>query len=421
MTTKHRLITKYEVLPSFSFGSDHRLIRATIDLKSTKKSRRTFSNLSNKLKTLPEQELYLSNLSKFIPDLIMTQNIYNAQEYYQQIIHHIKSSLTNIKGLQKNKILSEKALELMKERCILQNKSKLNKSDKENLKKLYKLTNKEIKKCYDTYRTTTIQRKLENSRSVKKAYKELNKTKTWVPFLQSGNNKCKSRTEIIKKATDFYANLYSEPLTQKQTKADIHCTDTTPIAQFTEKEILKQIMRLKPEKSPGPDGITNECIKVAKNLLLTPITILWNKILEDEAIPHQWLESEITLLYKKGDPADLGNYRPISLMSCFYKLFSSCLLERIAPVIDAHQPIEQAGFRSGFSTLDHIQVVDQGGAGVRAGIAPGPPLLSGGLQCQTRVSPPTLAPRTEAAHFTCDAARRGGSLRPGQRSPGRPM
>ncbi|CAG4960420.1 unnamed protein product [Colias eurytheme] len=118
-------------------------------------------------------------------------------------------------------------------------------------------------------------------------------------------------------------------------------------------------MRLKPEKGPGPDGIINERIKVAKNLLLTPITMLWNKILKDEAIPHQWLESEITLLYKKGDPADLGNYRPISLMCCFYKLFSSCLLERIAPVIDAHQPIEQAGFRSGFSTLDHIQVVDQ--------------------------------------------------------------
>lgn len=71
------------------------------------------------------------------------------------------------------------------------------------------------------------------------------------------------------------------------------------------------------------------------------------------------MTSEIILLYKKGDPADIGNYRPISLMSCFYKLFASCLLERIASAIDAHQPIEQAGFRSGFSTIDHIQVVDQ--------------------------------------------------------------
>ncbi|XP_061381710.1 uncharacterized protein LOC133319855 [Danaus plexippus] len=178
-------------------------------------------------------------------------------------------------------------------------------------------------------------------------------------FSQVWQQQCNSRTEIINAATDFYANLYRQPDTQNQNMVSYSHTGTSPIHQFTENEVLKQITRLKPEKSPGPDGITNECIKVAKNLLLTPITILWNKILDEEAVPHQWMTSEIILLYKKGDPADIGNYRPISLMSCFYKLFASSLLERIAPVIDAHQPIEKAGFRSGFSTMDHIQVVDQ--------------------------------------------------------------
>lgn len=359
MTTKHHMISKYEVLPSFSFGSDHRLLRATIHLNSTKKSRRNFSNTSTKLKTLAEQETYLTNLNSFIPELIKNQNNYNVEEYYQQILHYIKISLKNIKGTHKNKILSAKALELMKERNELQNKPKLSVADKEKLKTLYKLTNKEIKRCYVTYRTTTIHRHLNNTRSAKKAYKELNQVKTWIPFLKSGNNKCNSRTEIINAATDFYANLYRQSDTQTQNMVSYSYTDTSPTHQFTENEILKQIMRLKPEKSPGPDGITNECIKVAKTLLLTPITILWNKILDENVVPHQWMTSEIILLYKKGDPADIGNYRPISLMPCFYKLFASCLLERIAPAIDAHQPIEQAGFRNGFSTMDHIQVVDQ--------------------------------------------------------------
>lgn len=359
MTTKRHMISKYEVLTSFSFGSDHRLIRATLHLKLSKKCRRNFSNTSHKLRSLPEQEMYLTNLNNFIPELIETQNNWNAEEYYQQIINCIKLSLKNIKGIQKNKILSEKALELMKKRNLLQNKPKLNKTDKEELKVLYKLTNKEIKRCYDTYRKTTIQRHLDNSRSAKRAYKELNQTKTWIPSLRSSNNNCKSRTEIIKAATEFYANLYSQSDTPQQNMVNYHCIDTTIIQEFTEKEILKQLMRLKTEKSPGTDGITNECIKIAKTLLLTPITILWNKILKEEAVPHQWLTSEIILLYKKGDPADIGNYRPISLMPSFYKLFASCLLERIAPDIDTHQPIEQAGFKRGFSTMDHIQVVDQ--------------------------------------------------------------
>ncbi|CAG5038820.1 unnamed protein product [Parnassius apollo] len=35
------------------------------------------------------------------------------------------------------------------------------------------------------------------------------------------------------------------------------------------------------------------------------------------------------------------------------------LQSRLSPEIDKYQPIEQAGFRSGFSTTDHIQVLQQ--------------------------------------------------------------
>lgn len=121
ITTRHHMISKYEVLPSFSFGSDHRLLKATIHLNSSKKSRHNFSNTSTKLKILVEQEMYLTNLYSFIPKLIKNQNNYNAEEFYQQIMHYIKISLKNIKSTHKIKILSAKALELMKERSELQN------------------------------------------------------------------------------------------------------------------------------------------------------------------------------------------------------------------------------------------------------------------------------------------------------------
>ena len=34
-------------------------------------------------------------------------------------------------------------------------------------------------------------------------------------------------------------------------------------------------------------------------------------------------------------------------------------LRRMLRMLDQHQPREQAGFRSGFSTIDHIQVISQ--------------------------------------------------------------
>lgn len=362
LTTVPHLFSKYEVLSSFKFASDHRIIRATLNLTFRKKSRRHFSNLPATLKTSDEQKLYLTHLSQFIPSLIETHESCTSNEYCQKIENSITESLKNVKKQRnpKSKILSEKAIKLIEERSTLQNKHMLTKNEKEDLKRLYKETNREIKKCYETYRANTLKKHLENSRSAKKAFKELDSTKKWIPYFKTDLKKSTSRAEIINTATNFYSKLYSRPCSEKQFNAKIHQNNaSTAVHTFEESEILKQIQKLNLEKSPGPDGISNECIKCAKALLLTPITILFNKILEEEHVPQHWTESIITLLYKKGDPADIENYRPISLISCLCKLFMSCILYRISPHIDCQQPCEQAGFRKGYSTMDHIHTIEQ--------------------------------------------------------------
>lgn len=86
---------------------------------------------------------------------------------------------------------------------------------------------------------------------------------------------------------------------------------------------------------------------------------MFNTIFNTEIIPQQWTESNIILLYKKGDKYEIGNYRPISLMSNIYKIFSKIILKRLERTLDENQPIEQAGFRKGYSVIDHIHVVRQ--------------------------------------------------------------
>ncbi|GBP64344.1 Probable RNA-directed DNA polymerase from transposon X-element [Eumeta japonica] len=108
-----------------------------------------------------------------------------------------------------------------------------------------------------------------------------------------------------------------------------------------------------------PDNLTNETLKIGAPLLIPYLKLLFNEVVESEQVPDQWHLSQIILLYKKGNPLEVGNYRPISLLPSIYKLFSSILLSRIAPQIDKNQPIRQAGFRPNYSTNDHIHAVDQ--------------------------------------------------------------
>ena len=59
---------------------------------------------------------------------------------------------------------------------------------------------------------------------------------------------------------------------------------------------------------------------------------------------------------KKGSQLDPGNYRPITILSYLGKLFTAILNERITSFLNNSDILKQnqAGFRSGFSTTDHI-------------------------------------------------------------------
>ena len=65
------------------------------------------------------------------------------------------------------------------------------------------------------------------------------------------------------------------------------------------------------------------------------------------------------IIFKKGNKKDLKNYRPICLISNIYKVLTKVLTKRLENTLYENQPREQAGFRSGYSTTDHIHVVNQ--------------------------------------------------------------
>ena len=50
----------------------------------------------------------------------------------------------------------------------------------------------------------------------------------------------------------------------------------------------------------------------------------------------------------------VGNYRPIAILSLLYKLFSRMLRARLEGAIVGQQSVDQAAYRKGFSTDDHL-------------------------------------------------------------------
>ena len=127
-------------------------------------------------------------------------------------------------------------------------------------------------------------------------------------------------------------------------------------APFTVEEICNIRKKLKNSKSPGVDNIVNEFLKYCPIDCIHVLCRFFNIIFNTGIVPTEWCLGIILPIYKKkGLPTDPDNYRGITLLSCVGKLFTACINHRLSLYIDDDiLGKEQAGFREGYSTIDHI-------------------------------------------------------------------
>ena len=126
---------------------------------------------------------------------------------------------------------------------------------------------------------------------------------------------------------------------------------------ITEKEVLEAIKSLKNQKACGNDMILNEFLKNGTDKLLPVYVKIFNIVFDSGIVPDSWSQGYICPIYKnKGDPANADNYRGITILSCFGKLFTCVLNNRLFNYLECLGLLceEQAGFRKGYGTVDHI-------------------------------------------------------------------
>ena len=122
--------------------------------------------------------------------------------------------------------------------------------------------------------------------------------------------------------------------------------------------MTNSMKEMKKNKAPGPDDLDINVIKEAGEPLAKELTKLYNFCLQQKRIPDVWKESELIIIHKKEDKRDMKNYRPISLLSHVYKIFTKIITKRLEKKIDEALSKDQAGFTKNYSTIDHIHTIN---------------------------------------------------------------
>ena len=231
------------------------------------------------------------------------------------------------------------------------NKNNENKTNLKHVSKFYKYTmNLNIKK-YKEARIQTL-----------KSLKNPNPRKFW--NLLNANDPKADCQAPLKDLYDYFKSV-NENQNGLETDLPQNGTDNDDTINeelnkpISESEVRAAVKQLQNNKSAGLDNIKNEHIKSTSEVMIPIYTKLFNLIFDSAIIPESWSLGTIRPIYKKGDPVLPKNYRPITILSCLGKMFTSVLNNRLKVYSDKYNVIEscQAGFRSKHSTVDNIFII----------------------------------------------------------------
>jgi hypothetical protein len=206
------------------------------------------------------------------------------------------------------------------------------------------------------------------------------KDETGLPFRDGG-----ARDRYI---TEFYSNLYKIP---RNARADFtNCVENFLVVlvghpavvgcklsederisletDITVEELDEAVAKCNSNSAPGIDGIGNRFIKKFWNFFRIPLIEYFTVCNNRGTLTETFRTALIRLIPKKGDVSHIKNWRPISLLSCFYKILSKAVDARLEKVIDKVTSLAQKAYNKKryiqealINTIDTIRHCEQNG------------------------------------------------------------
>ncbi|KAK2454307.1 hypothetical protein QL285_001883 [Trifolium repens] len=172
-------------------------------------------------------------------------------------------------------------------------------------------------------------------------------------------------TEIFEEVTNFF-NLHfsSSPWPRPKLNGVMFPSVSEEdngmlMAPFRLEEIEDVVSSCDGNKSPGPDGFNFAFVKTFWSMLKGEVRILFDQFHGNACLPQGLVSYFITLIPKVARPSSLGEFRPISLLGCLYKLIAKVLAARLAKVMDSLVATTQSAFIKGRNLVDGVMVINE--------------------------------------------------------------
>ena len=139
---------------------------------------------------------------------------------------------------------------------------------------------------------------------------------------------------------------------------------------FTEEDILNVIRKLDASKVHGHDQISIRMVQICDEAICKPLHLIFSSCIESGIFSTEWNKANVVPIQKRDDKQNVKNYRPVSLLPIFEKIFERLIYNEMYSFVIENDLISsnQSGFKQGdycinqllSITHDIYQSLDQG-------------------------------------------------------------
>lgn len=141
------------------------------------------------------------------------------------------------------------------------------------------------------------------------------------------------------------------------THQSIQCPQVFFLQPVVEAEVDSIIRNLSNSSAKDIYGISNKLLKLIREGIIVPLTIIINKCFHKGEFPSKLKISKVTPIYKnKGSKTCMNNHRPLSIIPSLSKPIEVAFNERITNYLEQHKLLNtsQFGFRKNLSTIKSL-------------------------------------------------------------------
>ena len=163
-------------------------------------------------------------------------------------------------------------------------------------------------------------------------------------------------SSIVESFANYFSSVYTPP---HNVNMEVNVNTNMPnvnIDMFSVSQVVKAIKSSMGCTSVGDDEIPYWIVDECAETFAIPLTCIINRSIALCEFPKAWKIARVVPIHKSGDRSDIKNYRPISVLSIFAKIFERLIFDSISVQIKQYISPYQHGFLPKRSTTTNLAI-----------------------------------------------------------------